>query len=123
MMSHLIIIAIAGAVGAICRYGLVTYIGGRLFPWGTMSVNVIGSCLMGMAYVYIVERGVIPQEFKPLVMTGFLGAFTTFSAFSLEAWQLIDRGEMLNALLYIIGTTVLCIAALVMGVALSRASL
>jgi CrcB protein len=122
-MNHLILIAVAGACGALARYALVSTIGARFFPWGTMTVNIIGSCLMGFAYVYIVERNFLPESLKPLIMTGFLGAFTTFSTFSLEAWQLIDKGELFNAAFYIIGTTVICIVALFAGVLLSRASL
>jgi CrcB protein len=123
MLKNIVLIAFAGALGALCRYGLVNYIGGRYFPWGTLVVNVLGSLVMGLAFVYIVERGVFPAEFKPLVMTGFLGAFTTYSAFSLEAWQLFDRGELFSALAYIIGTTLLCILALFIGVLMARSTL
>lgn len=123
MLKNIILVAFAGALGALCRYGMVNYIGGRLFPWGTLLVNVLGSLLMGLAFVYIMERAVFPVEFKPFIMTGFLGAFTTYSAFSLEAWQLIDRGELFPALAYIIGTTLLCILALFIGVLMARSTL
>jgi len=88
-----------------------------------MTANLLGSCLMGLAYVLIVEKGLVPEDMKPLVMTGFLGAFTTFSAFSLEAWQLIDRGDFLSALAYIGGSVILCITALFVGVLLARAAI
>ncbi len=123
MLKNIVLIACAGAFGALCRYGMVNFIGGRYFPWGTMLVNVLGSLLMGLAFVYIVERGVFPPEFKPLIMTGFLGAFTTYSAFSLEAWQLFDRGDFLSAMAYIIGTTLLCLLSLFMGVFIARSTL
>lgn len=123
MLKNVVLIAFAGALGALSRYALVNYIGGRYFPWGTMAVNVLGSLVMGLAFVYIVERGVFPSEFKPLIMTGFLGAFTTYSAFSLEAWQLFDRGELVSALAYIIGTTLLCILSLFIGVFIARSTL
>ena len=119
-MNQWILIAIAGAFGALCRFGLVNLVGGRYFPWGTLTVNVIGSCLMGIAYIYIVERNLLPPELKPLFMTGFLGAFTTFSAFSLESWELFDRGEPLLAFGYIAASVVLCIAALFLGVFAAR---
>ena len=122
-MKHIILIAVAGAIGALSRYGMVNLIGGRYFPWGTVAVNVTGSCLMGLAYVLIVERGVIPADMKPFFMSGFLGAFTTFSAFSLEAWQLIDRGDPLHALAYVIGTMVFCFAALFIGVLIARSTI
>lgn len=123
MLKHLIMVAFAGALGAVCRYGVINYIGGRYFPWGTMAVNVIGSAVMGVAFVIIMEKGLVSADLKPLVMTGFLGAFTTYSAFSLEAWQLLDRGELLSALAYILGTTMLCILALFMGVLMARSTL
>ena len=122
-MNHLLLIAVAGSLGALARYGLVSLVGSRAFPWGTMTANILGSLLMGFAYVYIVEKSIVPADMKPFVMTGFLGAFTTFSTFSLEAWQLLDRGELLSAAFYIIGTTLICIVALFAGVLISRASL
>lgn len=122
-MNQLILIAISGAAGAVLRFLLVNAVGGRNFPWGTLSVNVIGSCLMGIAYIYIIERNVLPPEMKSLFMTGFLGAFTTFSAFSLESWELFDRGEPVLAIGYIAASLILCIAALFAGVFLARLSL
>jgi len=122
-MKHLVIIAIAGALGAISRYGLVSWVDDKNFPWGTMTVNVLGSFLMGLAFVLIVEKGVVPEDIKPFVMTGFLGAFTTFSAFSLDAWQLLDRGEFLTAVAYVTGSVVICIVALFMGVLLARTAI
>jgi len=119
-MKHLAIIAMAGAVGAVSRYTLVNLIGGRYYPWGTMAVNIIGSCLMGIAYVVIVEKNLVSPEMKPLFMTGFLGAFTTFSAFSLEAWELLDRGEPFQALTYVAGSVIFCLIAVMAGVFVSR---
>lgn len=122
-MNQWMLIAIAGALGALCRFGLVNLVGGRHFPWGTLTVNVVGSCLMGIAYIYIVEKNILPPEYKPMFMTGFLGAFTTFSAFSLESWELFDRGEPLLALGYIAASVILCIAALFLGVVAARLTL
>jgi len=121
-MKHLVLVAVAGAIGALSRYAVVNWIGGRYFPWGTLWVNVLGSCLMGVAFVFIVERGLLPPDMKPFVMTGFLGAFTTFSAFSLEAWQLLDRGDPLHALAYVLGTMILCFFALFIGVLMARST-
>lgn len=122
-MKALVIIAVAGALGALARYGLVNLVGGKHFPWGTLAVNVIGSLLMGIAYFMIMEKQSWPAELKPLIMTGFLGAFTTFSAFSLEAWELLDRGEALSAAAYICLSVVTCILALGLGVFAGRATL
>lgn len=119
-MKHIFIIAIAGACGALCRYGLLQAIGSRWFPWGTFAINVLGSCVMGVAYVIISEKGLVSPDMKPLFMTGFLGAFTTFSAFSFEAWLLIERGAVLHALSYIAASALLCVAALACGVVMAR---
>lgn len=119
-MSHLALVALGGALGALSRYGLVNYIGGRLFPWGTLSVNIIGSFFMGIAFIFIVERAALPAEFKPLFMAGFLGAFTTFSAFSLETWELFDRGELWLAFAYIAASVIFCIVALFAGAFIAR---
>lgn len=123
MLKHLVMVAFAGAIGAVCRYSVVNFIGGRYFPWGTLTVNVLGSAIMGIAYVIILEKGLVSADMKPLVMTGFLGAFTTYSAFSLEVWQLFDRGELFTALTYVVGTTLLCILALFIGVLMARSTL
>ncbi|MFT5718096.1 MAG: CrcB protein [Oleiphilaceae bacterium] len=122
-MKHLLLIAIAGAVGAMARYTLVNFVGGRNFPWGTMTVNILGSFLMGVAYIVIVEKAFISPEMKPFFMTGFLGAFTTFSAFSLEAWQLLDRGETIQALTYVAGSVIFCLMAVMVGVFMTRLTL
>ncbi len=122
-MKHILLIAVAGAFGALARYGLVNLIGGRLFPWGTLAVNILGSCLMGVLYVLIMEKSVLPPAMKPLLMTGFLGAFTTFSAFSLEAWELLDRGEPVQAMIYIGSSVLFCILALGFGVFVARLGL
>lgn len=122
-MKHLALIAIAGAVGAVARYTLVNLVGGRNFPWGTLTVNILGSLLMGVAYIVIVEKSLISPEMKPLFMTGFLGAFTTFSAFSLEAWEFLDRGEALQALTYVAGSVIFCLMAVMVGVFVTRLAL
>lgn len=122
-MKHIALIAFAGAFGAVARFALVNLIGGRAFPWGTLTVNVIGSFLMGAAYIIIVENSLISPDMKPLFMTGFLGAFTTFSAFSLEAWELLDRGEALQAITYVAGSVIFCLIAVMVGVFLTRATL
>lgn len=121
-MKPLFWIAIFGALGALSRYALVNAVGGRTFPWGTLCVNVLGSALMGFLFVVIMEKALLAPEFKPMLMTGFLGAFTTFSAFSLEAWELFGRGEPMLALSYMVGSVVLSLLALMLGIFLARTS-
>ena len=122
-MKIIISIDLAGALGAVLRYAVVSMVGVRFFPFGTLCVNVLGSCLMGIAYVVIVEKALTNPDLKPLLMTGALGAFTTFSAFSLETWDLFEKGEITLALLYILASVILSIGALWFGVSVTRFSL
>jgi len=121
-MKQLLLIALFGALGAVSRFALVTLVGGRSFPWGTLCVNVLGSALMGFLFVLIVEKALLVPDFKPMLLTGFLGGFTTFSAFSLESWELLDRGEPLLAMTYMVGSVVLSLLALTLGIFLARTS-
>ena len=119
-MKVLIGVAIAGAVGALLRFGVTLLVGQRFFPWATLSVNVVGSFLMGVAYVVIVEKAIIHPDLKPVIMAGGLGALTTFSAFSLEVWAFIEKGALSYALLYIFSSVLLSITALWLGIVISR---
>ena len=116
-------VAIGGALGAMARYGVgvavVRLTGQHGFPMGVLTVNILGSFLMG-AFVVLAEQKSL-THMAPLVMTGLLGGFTTFSAFSLEAVMLYERGSMGQAALYV-GLSVVCsIAGLVLGLGLARA--
>lgn len=117
-------VAAGGAVGAMARYltsvALMSWLPGAGFPLATFAVNVLGSFAMG-AIVEGVAQGWRPGTAAQLALTaGFLGAFTTFSTFSLEAWQLVERGRALIAFAYVAGSLVCGMAGLVMGVALAR---
>jgi CrcB protein len=114
-------VALGGAIGASLRFlaGVgVLRLTGPGFPIAILSVNIIGSFLMGVFVVAAAQRGL--THFSPFVMTGILGGFTTFSAFSLEAYTLYERGEMGTALLYVLASVVLSIAGLILGIWLSR---
>ncbi len=92
------------------------------FPVGTMLVNVLGSLVMGVVAVAMLHR--FPGTwgaYAPFVMTGILGGFTTFSAFSLDALNLIESGRMSNAILYVAGSVTLSIGALFVGLSIGRA--
>jgi CrcB protein len=121
MIWTLIQVAIGGAIGAIARYmtniGLLRLIGPG-FPWGTLTVNVVGSFLMGLAWVLLDVRGAM--RFAPLVMTGVLGGFTTFSAFSLDAVTMVERGQAGLGLIYVAVSVAASIAALFAGVLIAR---
>jgi CrcB protein len=121
-MIHWVLIALGGALGALGRYwvsGVLNNAEHRL-PFGTLTVNVVGSFLMGVCFVLILERARLSPEMRPLLMTGFMGAFTTFSTFSLETVALIQEGHIMSALIYISLSLVLCLVALYAGLWLTR---
>jgi CrcB protein len=122
MAGNLISVALGGAMGAMLRYlfgiGIVRTFGHMTFPVAIISVNVIGSFLMGVFVVLAANRGL--THLSPLVMTGFLGGFTTFSAFSLETVTLYERGDVGQAALYVAISVVVSIGALVAGLWLAR---
>ncbi len=115
-------VAIGGALGAVCRYGVSYLIPNSLnqFPYATLGVNVAGSLVIGILYVIIVERGQLPMEARNLLIIGFLGALTTFSTFSLEALVLWQNDQQIMALIYVVATLVLCLLAVSGAVWLTR---
>ena len=122
MFSTLLQVALGGAIGAAARFlagvGVLRVIGPTPFPVAILSVNVVGSFVMGVFAVLAVQRGL--SGWQPFVMTGILGGFTTFSAFSLEAMALIERGAMAQAALYMALSVGLSVGALALGMALAR---
>ncbi len=122
-MKQILAIAAGGAVGALLRYWASTAVYGlmgRDFPYGTLMVNVTGSLLMGLLYVLLVERLSLGVEWRAALLIGVLGAFTTFSAFSMETVALIEEGERAKALLNILLSVTLCIAATWIGLVAGR---
>ena len=120
---HWIAVAVGGAFGAVARYAISTWIfdsTSHKFPYATLSVNVLGSFVMGIFFVLILEKGLLPPEWRGVLMIGFLGAFTTFSTFSLDALGLWQNGHLFLALVYALGTVVLCLAAITVAVLLTR---
>ena len=122
-MKTLMLVAIGGAIGAVARYSLSSQVYhwlGSDFPWGTMIVNVLGSFLMGFLFFLMAERIVVSGELRTAVLVGGLGAFTTFSTFSIETINLIQRGTSLTAILNICFSVVVCMAAVWVGMRLAR---
>ncbi|MCO1334338.1 fluoride efflux transporter CrcB [Microbulbifer sp. OS29] len=115
-------IALGGAFGAILRHlvSIWSYpvFEGR-FPLGTLIVNIIGSFLIGIAYVLIAQRAMLGEEWRLLLMTGMFGALTTFSTFSLESLILWHNGQPLVAIGYIVGSFIGCLLATGAAVALA----
>lgn len=120
---HWLSIAIGGAMGAMGRYWVSSCllpISSYKFPYATFSINVVGSLLMGILYVLIVERGGLPDHARHLLMVGFLGAFTTFSTFSLDAISLWQNGGQTMALIYVFSTVFSCLLAIIAAIWLTR---
>ena len=116
-------IAGGGAVGALLRFwmsGWAYSLFGRDFPYGTLLVNVVGSLLMGLLYVLLVERSIAAPEWRAMLMIGLLGSFTTFSSFSMETIGLLEGGEHMKALLNILLSVVLCLLAAAAGLLAGR---
>jgi CrcB protein len=122
MLLNVLQVALGGAVGAALRYltgiGVVRLFGHGGFPLGIITVNVVGSFLMGVFVVVAAQKSL--THLGPLMMTGFLGGFTTFSAFSLETVTLFERGETVQAVAYVLISVLVSIAALVAGLLLTR---
>ncbi|MEH6470822.1 MAG: fluoride efflux transporter CrcB [Halopseudomonas sp.] len=122
-MLQLLLVALGGALGAVGRYWVSGYVVNNTqhyLPLGTLTVNVVGSMLMGVCFVLIMEKAQLPPASRQLLMVGFLGAFTTFSTFSLETLTLIQEGHIMSAVIYILLSVLCCIAALAAGLWLTR---
>lgn len=116
-------IALGGALGSVLRFAAVGYLTPLLnyrFPLGTFVVNIVGSFLIGVAYVLLVEKTTLPVEWRLFFITGILGGFTTFSAFSLEILQLWQEGHVLNALVYASISVVLGLLMAFVGMSLTQ---
>ena len=123
MPLTLLSIAAFAALGAWARYGqtlLVQSLFGREFPWATLSINVLGSFLMGFSFFLTLDRVNLSPELRVGLLTGGLGAYTTFSTFSLETLTLFENGEALRAVLYILASVALSVFAALLGAYLSR---
>ncbi len=122
-MLQALAIAGGGAIGALMRFYASTGIYalfGRGFPYGTLFVNVSGSIVMGFLYVLFLERLEISPEMRAALLVGVLGAFTTFSTFSLETLNLMENGEMIKAMMNVLLSVFLCITGAWLGVLFGR---
>jgi CrcB protein len=122
-MNQILAVAIGGAAGAISRFWLSNFVYGLLgrdFPYGTLVVNVLGSLVMGLLYVILIERSVLGPEWRALILVGFLGSFTTFSTFSLETITLVEGHAYFKAGLNILLSVLLCIVGTGLGMIIAR---
>lgn len=123
-MSTTLLIGAGGALGAMARYllsSLVTQVMGTQFPWGILFVNLAGCFAMGLVAGAGLQAIPLSDGMKAFLATGILGGFTTFSAFSLDAVQLVERGQSMDAAVYVIASAAGSITALIAGLALVRA--
>ena len=120
---HWFAVAVGGALGSIARYALSTWIfdvSSHKFPYATLAVNVLGSFFMGVLFVIIIEKAALPTEMRSLLMIGFIGAFTTFSTFSLDALGLWQNGHVFMSVVYMLATVILCLFAISSAIWLTR---
>jgi len=123
-MIGVLMVFLGGGAGAAARYGVnnaaISLLGPAL-PWGTLTVNVAGSFAMGLVWAFVsAHLETLPAEVRLMLATGFLGGFTTFSAFSLDAVSLWERGDGLFAAGYVLASVALSLAALALGLWLMR---
>ncbi len=122
-MLQLFAIALGGAVGAILRFAMsngVYKLFGRDFPYGTLAVNVLGSLLIGVLFILLIEKLAVAAEWRAGLLVGLLGAFTTFSTFSMETFTLMENGAFIKAGLNVFLSVVLCLVATWLGISLGR---
>jgi len=117
-MNTILAVGLGGGIGALMRHFLNGAVGNWLgsgFPWGIMVINILGSLIMGVLIGFFGLVTEIPQHWKIFLTTGILGGFTTFSTFSLDSVMLIERGQYVQAVLYIGGSVIVSLAALALG--------
>jgi len=122
-MTQVLAIAAGGAVGALLRYWTSIAVHSRLgmaFPYGTLAVNILGSLLMGFLYIWLVERMAAGPALRAFLLIGVLGAFTTFSTFSMETVNLMEAGHVGRALANVLVSVIVCVTAAGFGVLAAR---
>jgi CrcB protein len=122
-MTQMMAIAAGGAIGALLRYWTSLAVHSRLgsgFPYGTLMVNVLGSLLMGFLYIRLIERIAAGATLRAFLLIGVLGAFTTFSTFSMETLNLVEGGQLGKALLNVVVSVTVCMTAAALGVFAAR---
>ena len=122
-MNQVLAIAAGGAVGSVLRFWMSTWVhsfAGRTFPYGTLTVNVVGCLAMGFLFVLFVDRLSDNNVLRAGILIGVLGGFTTFSSFSIETFNLIEQGAWVKAAANMTGSLLLCVGATWVGVILGR---
>jgi CrcB protein len=118
-----LMVGLGGCLGSILRFWLGSYIGGRLgsrFPYGTFVINVTGSFLIGMILTILAEKTQWSPNWRFLIPIGFIGGYTTFSTFEYETFRLVQDGQMVTAMLNVVGSVVIGFAGVWAGVVAGR---
>ena len=123
MLTKLIYLSLGGAAGTLSRYwlsGVAQRLAGSAFPYGTFAVNILGCLLFGTVWGFFENRLLPGSEVRLLVLTGFMGAFTTFSTYMFETAELVKFGQMVMALVNVVGQSLAGLALVMLGIALGR---
>ena len=123
MLNQMAAVAVGGAAGAVMRWlmaGAVQRWTGTAFPWGTFAVNALGSFLLGFLFVWLIERSTASELVRLALTVGMLGAFTTFSTYSLESIRLLQEGALGMAAANVMGQVIVCLALTWLGIQLAR---
>jgi len=118
MYINLVLVALGGALGAVSRYLMSTWVTnklGSIFPWGTFAVNILGSFCLGLIFILSLDKSMINPQLKMFISIGFLGAFTTFSTFSVETVNIIKGGDFSGAFLNIGASIIIGLGASFLG--------
>lgn len=122
-MGNMLALALAGAIGTLSRYWLSALVQrwiGTAFPWGTFAVNMLGSFLFGLVWSLAEERKLLSAEVRVIVLTGFMGAFTTFSTFAFETAAYLRTSQWTLAVANIVAQLVVGLLAMIAGMNVSR---
>ena len=118
-LGHWLAVALGGGLGAMGRFWVVHQVNrlqGGHFPWGTLTVNVVGSFIIGMAFVFLaIKHTDLSSGWRSFLIVGVLGAFTTFSSFALESLVLLQEQHYLSAAFYMAGSVFICLLAVTLG--------
>ncbi len=118
-LGHWLAVALGGGLGAMGRFWVVHQVNrlqGGHFPWGTLTVNVVGSFIIGLAFVFLaIKHTDLSSGWRSFLIVGVLGAFTTFSSFALESLVLLQEQHYLSAAVYMVGSVIICLLAVTLG--------